>query len=170
MPRKKDVIIEYEAPKAPTPSPSPDLPNNFASQYKAMVDKPNNRGRLLPYKPLFVPPGVALRMVAIPTSDADKVYYKETQMQGWMPLASNLATDDEWKARAENLVAFPYFDDRDGIVHVGPYIVMWKPEKDYMESYLNDIQRLQTPANIKSVEVVEDTFEDKQAQIVYRDG
>lgn len=170
MPRKKETVIEYEIPKAPATPAAPELPDNFASQYKAVVDKPNNRGRLLPYKPLFTPPGVVLRMVATPTSDTDKVHYKEMQMQGWMPLASNLATDDEWKAKAENLVAFPYFDDRDGIVHVGPYIVMWKPEKDYIESYLNDIRKLQAPTNVQNVQVVEDVFEDKQAQVVYRDA
>jgi len=173
MPRKKETLIEYgpaSPPVAVASDEQPEMPSSFTEQYKAMVDRPNTRGRLSPYKATFVPPGIKLMLASNPVSEVDKVTYKELQMQGWVPLASNLATDDEWEAKEKSLVAFPYIDDRDGIVHIGPYIVMWKPQKAFMDSYLEDVRKLQSPGGARGVEITEDKAEDAQTAVHYREG
>lgn len=173
MPRRKEQngnpAVEYGNPPVPTPPANEELPPSFAAQYKAVVERPNHRGRISAYEPLYCPPGVKLTLIVNPVSEGDRAAYLEMKMRGWMPLAANLCTDDEWKAKAEGLVAFPSFSEMNGSVVVGPYLVMWRPMKDFMEDYVRDVRRLTSATQGDGVQVLEDTSKSAEASVVTRE-
>jgi len=139
---------------------SDDLPKAFRSS--AFVHKPNTRGRVSPYQPLFVPPGVkvALRLAPQPGNTDAVADYKAALMEGWRPVTPEQVTDDVDKAKADGLIAMLVYEEIDGQVRVGPYVVMWKPHREWYREYLEDIKRAmaqQTPG----VRVEEKTEEER---------
>jgi hypothetical protein len=161
---EKEGFIGEPKPVVKNPPESAELPPAFRGQ--SFVHKPNYRGRVSAYQPLFVPPGVkvAFRLAPQPGNAESTTDYKAALMEGWVAVTPEQVTDDVDKAKAEGLIALLVYEEINGQVRVGPYVLMWRPYREWYREYMEDIERIlahQTPG----VEVLEETNEKEEIRV-----
>jgi hypothetical protein len=140
--------VENPGPVVKEPVVPDELPAAFRGQ--AVVHKPNQRGRFSAYQPLFIPPGVkvALRLAPQAGNAEASADYKAAKMEGWAPATPDQVTDDVDKAKADGLIAMLTYDELNGQVRVGPYVLMWRPYREWYKDYIEGIEQAfeqQTP-------------------------
>lgn len=157
MPRKKEQeeVVVYGEPAPPNSAvvqveASPlEPPDTFKSLFAVAPSRPNLRGRLAVYDPLYLPQGVKLSFRLAPGSTD----YQQAKMEGWVPLPPELVCDDPDRAAAEGKVALLHYDIVDGFVRVGPHVAMVKPYREWYERYMADVERMESIQNYASLGV-----------------
>lgn len=154
------TVVEHNPqPSVPQSVRAPEPPDGFKQIFTA-AHRPNLRGRVSLYKPLFVPPGVKVALFLGPGTLAGNADFAAAKMNGWEPLPPELATTDVDTAKAEGKVGLLHFDVIDGLVRVGEHVVMVQLERDWYEKYYGDIRALMDAVASPNVTVYEDKVEE----------
>ena len=164
MPRARKTepkVVEHNPGAAPPELPVevPEPPEAF-KRLRAVVHKPNLRGRVSLYQPLFVPPGVRISFRLAPgigtVSGSD---FAMAKLEGWEPLPPELATNDPNEAIAKGKVGLLHFEVVDGLVRVAEHVVMYRLEEEVLRDYYEDLKRLSQMNRAPGVQVSEEAEE-----------
>jgi hypothetical protein len=127
----------------------------------------NTRGRLGLYEPLYVPKGVAIRFSLAPKSLDGQKDFTEAKMQGWEPCTPDQVTNDYETAVRENIIALSVYEvSPEGYVQVGPHVLMWRPQAEFVRDYLEAVRTMLNYPAPDGVTVYENREEEAEAEVV----
>lgn len=152
-------VVEHN-PQPVQSMPEVSEPPEHFKKLKTVVHKPNWRGRVSIYNPLYVPPGVRVSFRLAPSGPHSGADFASAKLEGWDPLPPEFATTDLDEAMAAQKVALLHYDVVDGLVRVGEHVVMYMLENDWYRKYYDDLRALSEMTKPPTINVLEDRSEE----------